>query len=334
LPELRKIYTALRPVRSWHLLGPLPIDVKPPFELDEPFDAKAKYFFGFQDEPLIWKNARAIGPNGEINLGRVYSERQDVAAYGYALLESPADLKATFSVASDDTLTVWVNGEKSYDFQDPRVFDEPLDRFDASLLKGRNQILIKCGNRGGAWRFSLAVSTSAEHGFLKGPSAGAFDPEEFRRFAVSTRGAPERGKALFSDLKGVACVKCHAVGGEGGVVGPELTSVGAKYPRDELINSVLYPSARISSGYEPVVIETTDGRILTGIIKGENPDSLELEDGDAKRVRLPKSDIEGRKRSDVSLMPNGLAEGLTQQDFADLIAYLETLKDARATSVR
>ena len=62
----------------------------------------------------------------------------------------------------------------------------------------------------------------------------------------------------------------------------------------------------------------------------ESADAIELEDADAKHLRIPKSEIDERKKSDVSLMPNGLAEGLSKEDFADLIAYLETLKEPPA----
>ncbi|MCA1686430.1 MAG: c-type cytochrome, partial [Planctomycetia bacterium] len=237
--------------------------------------------------------------------------------------------KAAVGVGSDDTLTVWVNGEKAYDFPDRRGFGPGTDHFDAALVRGTNRVVVKCGNRGGSWQFAVAVSEASDHAFLKGPAPGAFDAESFRKFALNARGRPERGRALFNDPKGLACLKCHAVGGEGGAVGPELSTVGAKYPKDELIASVLYPSARISSGYEPVVLATADGRVLSGIVKGETPDSLEIDDADARRHRVAKSEIDERKRSDVSLMPNGLAEGLSREDFADLIAYLETLKDTR-----
>ena len=144
------------------------------------------------------------------------------------------------------------------------------------------------------------------------------------------RGKADHGKALFNDLKGLACVKCHNIGGQGGLVGPELSSIGAKYSREELITSVLNPSAKISSGYEPVVVATNDGRILTGIVKSDAPEGLEIEDADAKRIKIPRADVEERKASDVSLMPNGIVEGISPQDFADLIAYMETLKDASA----
>ena len=221
----------------------------------------------------------------------------------------------------------WINGEKVYDFQDRRSYNPEEAKFDAALSKGMNRVLVKCGNRGGGWQFGLAIAAPSDYAFLQGPAPGAFDPEAYRKFAQSAEGQAERGKSLFADLKGLACVKCHAVGGQGGAVGPELTSVGAKYPKDELISAVLYPSSKISSGYEPVVIATADGKVVTGIVKGETAESVEVEDVDAKRIKIAKSEIDERKRSDVSLMPNGLAEGLTRQDFADLIAYLGTLKD-------
>ncbi len=252
-----------------------------------------------------------------------------MAVFAYAEVDSPSERKAEFAVGSDDTLTVWLNGEKVYDFQDNRGYTAEENRFDALLNKGKNRIVVKCGNRSGGWSFSVALAYPSDYAFLKGPAPGAFDPETYRKFAMSKPGKSEHGRALFSDLKGLACVKCHSVGGQGGTVGPELSSVGAKYPKDEVIQSVLYPSAKISSGYEPVVVALADGKVMTGIIKGETADAIELDDAEGKRTRIAKDDIEERKRADVSLMPNGLAEGLSTQDFADLIAYLETLKDVK-----
>jgi putative membrane-bound dehydrogenase-like protein len=331
LGELRKAYTRTRPVRDWDVLGPLPIATEPLFPVPTtgPVDRKAR-FPGFRDEPIGWKPVRGDRRDGRVDLLKFFPPDDDLAAFAYAELESPTERKAEFAVGSDDTLTVWLNGEKVYDFQDRRSYAPGESRFDAPLAKGTNRLLVKAGNRGGTWQFSLAVAYPSDHAFLKGPAPGAFDPEAFRTFALSAEGRPDRGRALFNDLKGLACVKCHSVGGQGGAVGPELTSVGAKYPKDELITSVLYPSARISSGYEPVVIATLEGKVITGIIKGETPDAVEVEDADAKRLRIPRSDIDEQKRADVSLMPNGLAEGLGRQDFADLIAYLETLKDKDA----
>jgi putative heme-binding domain-containing protein len=147
---------------------------------------------------------------------------------------------------------------------------------------------------------------------------------------MNNPGKAEHGQALFADVKGLACVKCHAVKGQGGAVGPDLSGVGATYPRDELIASVLFPSQKIFSGYEPVIVATNDGRILTGILKRESPEEIEIQDADAKSIVLKAEEIDERKKSDVSLMPSGLAEGLSKEDFADVIAYLESLKDKPA----
>ncbi|SIO66439.1 putative membrane-bound dehydrogenase domain-containing protein [Singulisphaera sp. GP187] len=329
LPELRKIYTALQPVTDWHLVGPFKIDAPAPMSVERPVDLQAR-FVGAQGEPVVWKKAKPADQQGRLDLHKLYSNLEDLAVFGAAEFQSNAKWSAEMAVGSDDTLTVWLNGKQVYDFQGRDGFRHDRNRVNVLLLEGTNRILVKCGNRGGPWQFAVALATPADYAFLKVPAAVGYKPEQFRAFAMEGRGKAERGRSLFQDLKGLACIRCHAVGKEGGAVGPELSSIGAKYPRHELIQSVLYPSAQIASGYEPVVVATGDGRVLTGIIKSDTPEALEIEDADAKRVRIPRDQIDDRKRSDVSLMPTGLAEGLSQQDFADLIAYLETLKETPA----
>jgi putative heme-binding domain-containing protein len=261
-----------------------------------------------------------------VDLGAIYSHDDGLVAYGYAEVESPVARKAVMAVGSDDTLKVWVNGKSVFEFTGTRSFSPARDRFEVDLVAGRNSILIRCGNGGGPWQFSVAATTPVEYAFLKGPTSGGLDLATFREAAMKGSGNAEQGRSLFSDAKGLACLKCHAVGNDGGKVGPELSSVGAKYPREELITAVLQPSAKIASGYEPTIFALSDGRVLTGIIKSEEGDVVEILDSEAKIVSISKDEIEERKRSDVSLMPNGLAEGLTPQNFADLIAFLETLK--------
>ena len=198
------------------------------------------------------------------------------------------------------------------------------------FTKGINRVMLKCGNNSGPWAFAISMTVAGDYAFLKGPAPGAFDADAYRNAATKGKGTPDKGKVIFADLKGLACAKCHAVGGQGGAVGPDLTGIAAKYPREELITSILYPSAKISSGYEPVIVATTSGQVLTGILKSETPDAIEIEDADARRITIAKPDVEDRRKSDVSLMPTGLAAGITPEDFADLIAYLESLKEPAA----
>jgi putative heme-binding domain-containing protein len=251
------------------------------------------------------------------------------AAFGYAELGGPAR-RAELVVGSDDSLTVWLNGRQVYDSPGDRGFAPDQDRVEVDLVDGLNILVVRCGNTGGAWQFAVGVTDTPDYAFLKAPAVAEFDPEAYRQFALANHGDPRRGQALFADLKGLACVKCHAVQGQGGAVGPDLSTIGATYAREELIASVLYPSARIFSGYEPVVIATADGRVLTGILKSDTPELVEILDADAKRVQIPPDQIDDRKTSAVSIMPSGLAEALSKQDFADLIAYLESLKPPAA----
>jgi putative heme-binding domain-containing protein len=333
LPELRTIFTGLEPVRAWKVLGPIPIQSPFTIPADRPIDLTASHE-GAEGRRITWQPARLADARGQVDLGQIYSHDDDLAAYGYAQITTLNGRAAQMVAGSDDTLTAWLNGKQVYEFNDRRGFDHEQARFDVTLVRGVNHVLVRCGNRGGPWQFSLAVTGSSEYAFLKGPSAPSFNPDRYRALALKGQGKPDRGRALFSDLKGLACIKCHAVGKQGGAVGPELSSVGAKYPRDELITAVLYPSAKISSGYEPAVVALADGRVVTGIIKSETPEFIEVQDADDKLARVPKTNIEERKRSDVSIMPSGLAEGLSPGDFADLIAYLETRRDAPAAGSR
>ncbi|WP_435019742.1 PVC-type heme-binding CxxCH protein [Tundrisphaera sp. TA3] len=329
LPELRRIFNPLRPIAGWHWVGPFPIKERPPVPAGQPIDLAAS-IAGPDGTPLSWKPIEGDPATGMVDLEKILPGQSEKSVFAVATFTSETARPARLAVGSDDTLQVWLNGKDVYKFEGSRSFNAEESRVDVELRRGENRILVRCGNHGGPWAFAVSATSGEEPAFLAGPSGGGFDPDKFQAQAREGQGKADHGRELFFDLKGVACSKCHAVGGQGGAVGPDLSGVAAKYPREELIASVLYPSARISSGYEPTVVATADGRVFTGLVKSETADALEIEDADARRTRIPKADIEERKASDLSLMPNGLVEGISARDFADLIAYLETLKDAAA----
>lgn len=99
-----------------------------------------------------------------------------------------------------------------------------------------------------------------------------------------------------------------------------------KYDREEIVRSVLEPSSRIASGYQPVLIARTDGTVLTGLVRGETATDIELVGPDLKPVRVSLADIDERRTADTSLMPAGLVDALSPDEFADLIAFLESLR--------
>jgi putative heme-binding domain-containing protein len=148
-------------------------------------------------------------------------------------------------------------------------------------------------------------------------------PEQYQEFAIAHTGDPKRGKALFHDLQGLGCIRCHRINGDGGDIGPDLTGIHAKYPRAFIIESVLYPSKQIMDGYQQVLFETKDDEDLAGIVRNETADEVTIVDSGAIKHVLKKSDIKSRKNSQISLMPEGLQSGLSVAQFSDLISYVE-----------
>ena len=201
-------------MRSWQLLGPFPVATPPSLAVDKPIDLKFSVE-GIGGHRVTWKLVKAVDARGQINLGQVYSEGE-LAAYAYAEIPSAKDRTAKMAVGSDDTLTVWLNGKQVYDFADSRGFEYEHKRFDVRLRQGPNRLLVRCGNRGGPWQFAVAVTASADFAFLMAPANAGFNPEAYRAIALKGQGSATRGRRLFADLKGLACVKCHAVGKEGG----------------------------------------------------------------------------------------------------------------------
>jgi putative heme-binding domain-containing protein len=327
LPELRSIYASQSPILQWRLIGPFPRTDKPqPPEKEQNFAAVYTSF----DKPVKWTVHRADAKqHGRMNLERLFSPTNDVVAYGYAEIESATDRQTELLVGSDDTITIWLNGQKVHETHGDRGWNYDADKVPVHLNKGVNKLLIRCGNSAGPWEFSVAVGGETDqYAFLKGGTK-KFNLDDFRAFARKTPGDAVHGEKLFRDLKGLACIKCHAVSGKGGQVGPDLAGVALKYKRDDLMTSVLEPSKVIAQGYETIVITTDQGTVLTGVFKGETADAVNMADKDGKLHSIPKKEIDTRKFSPVSTMPNGLNEGMTLQDFADVIAFLEARKEQK-----
>jgi putative heme-binding domain-containing protein len=326
LPELRSIYSSYSPILVWNLIGPFPADgkVHPPQT-----ELKPEAVYDLAGKKVTWRVGVKADPrqHGRVNLAGLYGPLDNMVVYGWAEVESSTDRDAELLIGSDDTMVVWVNGKKVFEFTGSRGWAHDQNRVAVKLKKGKNTLLIQCGNHSGPWEFSLAVSGEADrYAFLQG-GGRKLDLEDFRTFARKNMGDAKRGEKLFRDVKGLACIKCHAVGGEGGQVGPDLAGVALKYKREDLMTSILEPSKVIAQGYETIVINTVAGRTLTGVFKGETTEEVRLADAEGKVIKVPKKEIDERAFSTVSLMPTGLNEGMTLQDFADLVAYLEARRE-------
>ena len=143
---------------------------------------------------------------------------------------------------------------------------------------------------------------------------------------MRNQGDVDHGKELFNNGQRMLCIKCHTVDGSSSKAGPDLSFIGDKFPRHDLITAILDPSATIAIGYESTTIETKSGEEYTGVIKQANESYLGLMNIDGKLVRFSTSDIASRHGNKISLMPAGLYAVMSPQDFTDLVEYLASLK--------
>ena len=134
-----------------------------------------------------------------------------------------------------------------------------------------------------------------------------------------------RGQKVFHNEK-AACKACHALGYLGGKTGPDLTRIGGIRNERDLLESILFPSASFVRSFEPVLIVTTNGKTVNGLIRSETPDELVIATGPNQEARVARADIEEMKPSSVSIMPPGLEKQITKEQLADLIAFLKNCK--------
>ncbi|PYI83449.1 MAG: heme-binding protein [Verrucomicrobia bacterium] len=139
----------------------------------------------------------------------------------------------------------------------------------------------------------------------------------------------ERGKAAFNDAQ---CLACHRFGNEGGAVGPDLTGVASRYTRRDILDSILEPSKVLSDQYQNIIVTKKNGDDVTGRLLEENNRRLVLVTNPltGEQVEVSRSDVQGRRASTVSPMPDGLVNILTRDEILDLIAYLESGGKANA----
>lgn len=143
---------------------------------------------------------------------------------------------------------------------------------------------------------------------------------------LALSGDSARGRKLFLETANISCKNCHRIQKEGKEVGPELTTIGKKLTRAQLLESILEPSKLIDPKYVTHLAETDDGRILTGLLMSKDDNEVVLKDAQDKVTRIPTKQIEQLVPQRQSLMPDLLFRDMTAQQVADLLEYLGSLK--------
>jgi putative membrane-bound dehydrogenase-like protein len=139
--------------------------------------------------------------------------------------------------------------------------------------------------------------------------------------AIRSAGNPERGREVFER----DCAECHKIGNTGFEVGPDLRSVTTRY-KEALLADILLPNQAIETGYEEYLVETTDGRSLSGVLAKETPASLTLRRAKGEEDTVLRSSVKELRSLSVSPMPEDLEKKITVDEMADLIAYIKNLK--------
>ncbi len=139
-------------------------------------------------------------------------------------------------------------------------------------------------------------------------------------------GDRQRGRKLFLEEEGITCRNCHQVKDKGESLGPELTQVGKKLTRAKILDNILHPSQTIEPEFRTWLIETSGGRVFSGLLVRRNAEEVVIRDGQRKEHRFPIADIETITPQRKSLMPELLLREMSAQQVADLLSWLASLK--------
>jgi putative heme-binding domain-containing protein len=137
----------------------------------------------------------------------------------------------------------------------------------------------------------------------------------------------ERGATVIERAK---CLECHKFGSKGAGVGPDLTTVSSRFRPIEILESMVEPSKVLSDQYRSVAVATADGKVYNGMPVVSDGPNLVLLLSDASKVTIPKDEIDSKKESAVSVMPEGLINSLSYQEIADLLALFNSVPPAPA----
>lgn len=141
-------------------------------------------------------------------------------------------------------------------------------------------------------------------------------------------GNRDRGSRIVYNHEAAQCIRCHRVMEWGGDVGPELTTIGDRLNREQLLEALVAPSVRIAPGYGTVSVTLDGGDVVTGLLREEDNEHLVLQTGSGEERRIAKSEISGRTNA-ASSMPS-MGHVLSMRELRDVVTFLSTLTSSTA----
>jgi putative heme-binding domain-containing protein len=159
-----------------------------------------------------------------------------------------------------------------------------------------------------------AVRVQASNYFKRPGSAKTYSITDIAKLPADI----SNGKTVFT----THCSSCHKVGAEGRNVGPELTGIGKKFGKEELLDAIINPSAAIVFGYEPWLVNTKDGESIFGFLISENKQTIVIKDISGQKHIIPVKKISSKQKQEQSLMPDPINNGLTEQNLIDVAEFV------------
>jgi putative heme-binding domain-containing protein len=196
-----------------------------------------------------------------------------------------------------------------------------LSAVDAGKIPARDVELEQLGRFATVRSADLAALVRKHWGVTRGATREE-KLAEVRRLNNDLRagsGDPERGRGLFRER----CALCHRFFGEGEALGPDL-SFANRNDRDFLLISLVDPASLIRKEYQAYQIATKDGRVLSGLIVEQTPETITLRDAKGVRIKVARSELDELKEADVSLMPESLYKEFSPQQLRDLFRFLQS----------
>ncbi|MCG8650953.1 MAG: L-sorbosone dehydrogenase, partial [Pirellulales bacterium] len=156
-------------------------------------------------------------------------------------------------------------------------------------------------------------------------AAWVLTPELSRKILarVKKEGSAAAGEAIYRRTQ-LQCVNCHAIGTAGGLVGPNLISVGGSSQPDYILESLLDPSAKLKEGYTTLTVLTEDAEVINGIVIGKTDELIRMRLADGKQREVALDQI-AQQKPGKSLMPQGALDGLTEKELVDLVTFMSEL---------
>lgn len=132
------------------------------------------------------------------------------------------------------------------------------------------------------------------------------------------------GRQYFNTNSTGQCVRCHSIGGSGGAVGPPLTHIGDVLSREQILQALIEPSARISPGFGAVTLKLKDGQEVTGTLAKETESELTITTSDAEPLVIPVARIAKRENMPSAMPPMGTL--MSKREIRDMVEFLSNLK--------